>query len=337
MINNEIIIQAISALEFLKILKNINIGFDDKGKLNNLKNIFEMGYGSNSIKNLFSVKDVTFYSKDNNVLSLFQGYPYDIDEVKKYSELINPFLNHIFEVICDKNNELYIYVISWISFLIQNPVRKTETALIIIGEQGTGKNKFFTDVISKLFGRYCISKENNISNIIGRFNSIIENKILIICNELQNIDNAKLLDTSGLKSLISDNEINIESKYINTRKIQNVSNFIFVSNNLLPINIECSDRRYIVYKISNSYKNNSEYLNNLNNLFNTDLFYNNLFLFFKNYDISKYNSRIILIIEMKTQMIDACKESWQLFFEDNIFRFKNKYNSPTAYLDYCNY
>jgi hypothetical protein len=40
---------------------------------------------------------------------------------------------------------------------------------------------------------------------------------------------------------------------------------------------------------------------------------------------------------MKTQIIDACKESWQLFFEDNIFRFKDKYNSPTAYLDYCNY
>jgi hypothetical protein len=36
-------------------------------------------------------------------------------------------------------------------------------------------------------------------------------------------------------------------------------------------------------------------------------------------------------------MIDTYKEYWQLFFEDNIFRFKNKYNSPTAYLDYCNY
>jgi hypothetical protein len=142
--------------------------------MNNLKNIFEMGYGSNSIKNLFSVKDATFYSKDIDILSLFQEFSYDIeDEIIKYSELIEPFLNHIFEVICDKNNELYIYLISWISYLIQNPGSKAETELIIIGEQGTGKNKFFTDIISKLFGRYCISNENNISNIIDRFNSII--------------------------------------------------------------------------------------------------------------------------------------------------------------------
>jgi hypothetical protein len=92
-----------------------------------------MGYGSNSIKNIFSVKDVTFYSKDIDVLSLFRGYPYgndnvidnvNDDKVNKYSEVINPFLNHIFEGICDKNNELYIYIISWISYLIQNPGRK---------------------------------------------------------------------------------------------------------------------------------------------------------------------------------------------------------------------
>jgi hypothetical protein len=88
------------------------------------------------LKNLFSVKDVRFYSKDNNILSLFQGYPYGNDEVFKNSseQFISPFLNHIFEVIYDKNNELYIDVISCISYLIQNPGSKTETALIIIGE-----------------------------------------------------------------------------------------------------------------------------------------------------------------------------------------------------------
>jgi polynucleotide 5'-kinase involved in rRNA processing len=124
--------------------------------MNNLKNIFETRYGSHSIKNIFSVKDVRFYSTDTNMLSLFQGYPYDIEYFGVSEEVIKPFLHHVFEVICDKNNELYIYVISWISYLIQNPGSKTETALIIIGEQGSGKNKFFTYMISKLFGSYCI-------------------------------------------------------------------------------------------------------------------------------------------------------------------------------------
>jgi phage/plasmid-associated DNA primase len=101
-------------------------------------------------------------------------------------------------------------------FLLQNPGSKTETAFLIIGEQGTGKNKFFTDVISKLFGRYAIANENNINNIIGRFNSSFENKILVICNELQSINNAKHLNTDCLKSLITDNSCTIESKFVNS-------------------------------------------------------------------------------------------------------------------------
>jgi phage/plasmid-associated DNA primase len=113
---------------------------------------------------------------------------------------------------------------------------------IIIGEQGTGKNKFFTDVISKLFGRYAISNENNNTNIIGRFNSSFENKILVICNELQSLDNAKHLNTDYLKSLITDGPCTIESKFVNSRSIENVSYFIFVSNNYLPIKMKNGDR-----------------------------------------------------------------------------------------------
>jgi hypothetical protein len=102
-------------------------------------------------------------------------------------------------------NELYEYVLNWISYLLQNPGPKTETLFIIIGEQGTGKNKFFTDEISKLFGRYVIANENNINNIIGRFNSSFKNKILVICNELQSIDNSNHLNTDCLKTNTIEN------------------------------------------------------------------------------------------------------------------------------------
>jgi hypothetical protein len=72
--------------------------------------------------------------------------------------------------------DLYSCIINWISFLIQKPGSTTQTTLVIICEQGTDKNKFFTVVISKLFGRYSISNENNINTIIGRFNNSIEVK-----------------------------------------------------------------------------------------------------------------------------------------------------------------
>jgi hypothetical protein len=62
-------------------------------------------------------------------------------------------------------------------------------------------------------------------------------KILVICNELQSLDNAKHLNSDCLKSLITDNTFIIESKFVNSQVIDNVSNFIFVSNNYLTLKI----------------------------------------------------------------------------------------------------
>jgi hypothetical protein len=76
-------------------------------------------------------------------------------------------------------------------------------------------------------------------------------KILVICNELQSLDNAKHLNTDCLKSLITDNKCTIESKFLNSRTIDNVSKFIFVFNNYLPIKIENGDRQYIIFTTSN--------------------------------------------------------------------------------------
>jgi hypothetical protein len=212
----------------------------------NLYDIFKMGSGITSVKNQFLVTGVKFYSKDSNYLSLFQGYPYENGALSNNTynsstdiiKLISLFIDHIFNIISDYNNDLYNYILNWISYLLQNPGSKTETAFIIIGEQGTGKNKYFTDVISKLFGRYEIAHENNINNIIDRVNISFENKILVICNEIQSLDNAYHLNTDCLKSLITDNTCTIESKFVNSRSFDNVSNFIFVSNNYLLIMIE---------------------------------------------------------------------------------------------------
>jgi hypothetical protein len=89
--------------------------------------------------------------------------------------IIKPFLDHILDIVCDHHLDFYSYIINRISYLIQKFGNKTKATLVIIDEQDTGKNKFFTDVISKLFAPYKVSNENNISNIIGRFNSSIEN------------------------------------------------------------------------------------------------------------------------------------------------------------------
>jgi hypothetical protein len=41
--------------------------------------------------------------------------------------------------------------------------------------------------------------------------------------------------------------------------------------------------------------------------------------------------------DIKIEMMDACKESWLLFFEEKIDKFSKGYEKKKAYSDYKNY
>jgi hypothetical protein len=149
-VNSEIVICPSSMLDFTQTLKNRVVGsYTNKNGESSVKlyDIFKMGSRISSVKNQFLVIRVKFYSKDSNYLSLFQGFPYgnnnnNHNQLYNNPDLIKPFLDHEFNIICNSNNELYEAILDWISYLLQNPESKNETVFIIIGEQGTGKNKF---------------------------------------------------------------------------------------------------------------------------------------------------------------------------------------------------
>jgi hypothetical protein len=133
-VNSEIVISIRSPLDFIKTLKNITVGSNtnkNEESSANLYDIFKIWSGITSVKNQFFVTGVKFYSKDPCYLSLFQGYPY-INDHQLDIKPIQPFLNHIFSIISDHINDLYNYILNWISYLLQNPGSKTETAFITL-------------------------------------------------------------------------------------------------------------------------------------------------------------------------------------------------------------
>ena len=281
----------------------------------------------------FTVKALKFYSEDEQVFSYFRGYDYnELDQVKK--ELIEPFLKHIHDVIANNNEEIYKYILIWIASILQKPNFKTETALVILGNQGTGKN-IFTNVICKLMARYANENVTNIESIVGRFNAILENKKLLVLNELQSIDMNKYLNSDALKSVITDKKININQKNEPERLCENVANFIMVSNNNVPIKIESTDRRYMVTKTSDKHRGDFDYFDNLCDSF-TPEFYENLFTFFMKLDIRNYNLRKIPNSEAKELIKEASMSSYELFAREYYDEIKN-ITGPDLFNMYCQF
>jgi hypothetical protein len=54
-------------------------------------------------------------------------------------------------------------------------------------------------------------------------------------------------------------------------------------------------------------------------------------------DISNFEPRVIPMTDMKYEIMEACKESWLLFFDEYISNFQDKYNVINAYKDYIEF
>ena len=150
---------------------------------------------------------------------------------------------------------------------------------------------------------------------MGKFNAVLENKKLLVLNDLQSIDANKYLNSDALKSVITDAKININQKNEPERLTENVSNFIMVSNNNIPIKIETTDRRYMVTKTSDKHRGDFEYFDRLCEGFNQE-FYENLFTFFMMLDTKNYNLRKIPTTESKQNIVEASMSSYELFVRE---------------------
>jgi hypothetical protein len=231
-----------------KVLKAARLGHEivnEKKKEVTAYDVFLWKKGDDFANNSICHERIMFVSEIKGDFSIFQGYQYKV--LKQCNvDKIKHFLNHVKEVICNNEEEPYKYLICWIAFSLQFPEKKTGTAPLLIGEQGVGKNTFFTDIICELFGIYAEDNVTNMDHIVGEFNPICENKKLIIGNELQSVDVAKFLNSDKLKSVLTDLMMLINQKNQAIRNVQNLANFIFVSNNNRPLKIETGDRRYLV-------------------------------------------------------------------------------------------
>lgn len=279
-----------------ELMKSIIIRYEGKKKIT-LVNVFER-YTS-----WFSIKGVMFHNTtDPEILSIFQGFKYPKSD-SGCEDLIVDFLQLMKEVIADNNEVLFDYIRRWIAFIIQNPGKKTEIAIVLKGEQGIGKN-VFTSVISELFSGYSCKNVTDIAELTGTFNSIVEGKMLIILNELKNSGEGRAANFDALKSIISDDAIRINEKNQPRRDAENVANFIFVTNHSFPVKIETGDRRYVVCECSPLHKGDFTYFKNLVDSF-TPEFYTKIFTYFSNIDNTGWNPREIPMTEAKEDIIKA--------------------------------
>ena len=259
------------------------------------------------------------------VISFFHGYRYQkLPECNM--KVIENYLKLIYECISDSRDDVYNYILDWIANIAQNPGKRNMSAIVMKGTQGAGKNTF-TDILSQLFVGYSEPNISSIDDIVGRWNSVIENKVLLVMNELMTAKDSYVQSMETLKTLITDPTMRIEEKFQPKRLSENVSNLIFISNNSKPIIIPKNDRRYLVITVNGKFVKDKRFFTSLHNL--PESFYDNLMTFFLNRDISQFDPTNVPWTQEKDELSDACRSD----VEDFIVEIYDKLTTGILYKD----
>jgi len=269
-----------------------------------------------------------------NTFTAFEAEKLESNNLNFNDSLMNKHIKNL----CGNNEECYNYFLKFLAQKVQKPTETTRTAIVLQSIDGCGKDTFLNWFGNSILGKKFYVNTESIDLIFGRFNGIIQDKVLIVINETSGKDTFNLSDK--IKASITNEKNTIEKKgyepFINT----NCISFIFLSNNKNPVKINENDRRFMVFECNHKIANNHNYFLELNKEIESKVYDKSFYDLLMNIDINNYdftNNR------PKTEAYNNVKEATRspiiTFYEDLIFKNSKEFiiESSSLYLKFTNY
>lgn len=189
------------------------------------------------------VFDPTMQADPETTVNLFDGLAMEPVEgdVAPMLELIR-FLTSRASDNADECDQVMHWLLCWLAYPLQNPGAKLRTSVIMHGDEGAGKNFLFDTMVS-IYGKYgALVGQDELED---KFNDWRSCKLFVVGDEVSS--RAELVHNKNrLKALITSPTVQINPKNLPRREESNHINIVFLSNELQPLALDNSDRRYLV-------------------------------------------------------------------------------------------
>lgn len=225
---------------------------------------------------------------------------HNLDDYLKNDEDYRIIDEHLSDL-CGNSQKVKEYVWGYFAHIVQYRTQ-TKNAIVFQSEEGVGKDAYF-----KLLFRYVIGQKYTVScrieQVGAKFNSVLENKLCVIFNEVKSHKSFELSDE--FKELIDGaSSIVVEKKGFDAVIQDSNLKFILFSNNDNPVKIPKGDRRFVVIGCNNKWVNVSteeknEHFKPIIQIcdYGNSIFDENkakkvgkiIYLALKRYDLSKFN------------------------------------------------
>ena len=219
-------------------------------------------------------------------------------------EIMDPILWHTKNIISAENVELHEYLWKWWAFLVQKPAEKPRTILVLKSTlQQCGKN-IITDFIGdKVLGEHLHFATSDLEKILGRFNSPLQARKLIVMNETGMSSGEWHKFNGHLKSLITEGRVAIERKGLETKRLKDFAGYMVTSNQDAPIKIDIGDSRVVCFDVSSRCRGNIKYFKRLGNILNHPNAPGVVMKYLLSLDISDFDPQEIPATKMKSDIM----------------------------------
>ena len=188
-----------------------------------------------------TIPDKPFRGGDGLVINTYEKSSFQMTPKQTVSAASWPTIHKLLEnVIPDKcSRESFM---NWFA-VIFNTGKKTETAWVLLGSQGSGKTLLITEILFPLLGSdNCV--QLNQDALTTRYNALLDKRQLVCFNEVH----SSRQGAERIKTWITERDIRLEDKSGRAHVESNHLNLIFTSNSQVPVQIDADDRRFSVIR-----------------------------------------------------------------------------------------
>jgi hypothetical protein len=180
---------------------------------------------------------------EEDCLNTFRGYKASI--TNDNNDSLDPLLLYIRDIMCNGLEEVYEYLLNWLSFIVQRPDKPFSAILMVDRSNVSGVFwRFFSE---KILGRSNCRICTTIQAVTARFNEHIEDKRFILSEQC---NTSSIREVSVLKNLITGRTVNIEKRTIDLKQASSSHCIALISNHENHDFITDGDWRFMVIECS---------------------------------------------------------------------------------------
>jgi len=188
--------------------------------------------------------------------NMWQGFAYEAKPGDKHRK----FLDHVRTVVCGGVLEYYEYLVRWMARGIQQPDTPGEVAVVLRGDQGTGKSTVAREYGS-LWGRHYLAVSDP-KHLVGSFNAHLRDAVFVFADEAFYAGDKK--HESILKTMITEELLTIEAKGRDVETTRNFIHLMMASNGSWVIPAGPNERRFLVLDVKRHHMGDTAYWEALN-------------------------------------------------------------------------